>query len=306
PIRCIEFYNGGIWVCPKDSLDDRGDVNLNGVAYEIADAVLFSSYFIHGLSVFQVNVAGQVAATDVNADGVTLSVADLVLLIRVIIGDANPIPKIAPHDQPLVISTAYSEGRLDVVTEATSDIGAALLVFDLGADVAVGELELGIDADGMNLIYTVKDGQLRVLVFSLSTSHVAAGTNDLIRVSYGGRGDLRLTESQIVDYQGRPYECVNKGAQLPGSFTLRQNYPNPFNPITSISFSLPRQSAWTLRIYNITGKLVREFEGSAAAGDHTITWNGLDAAGNSAASGVYFYRFEAAGYTETKKMVLLK
>jgi len=306
PIRCIEFYNGGIWVCDKDSLDDRGDINLNGVPYEIADAVVFSNYFIHGLSVFQVNLAAQIAATDVNADGVTLSVADLVLLIRIIIGDADPVPKISPHEQPLLISTAYSEGCLNVATEAVSNIGAALLVFDLGADVAVDRPELGLDADGMDLIYIVRDGELRVLIYSLSANHVAAGKNDLIRISYDGRGDLRLTESQFVDYQGRPYNCVNKGAELPGKFTLRQNYPNPFNPVTSISFALPRQSAWTMRIYNVIGKLVREFEGSAAAGDHTITWNGLDAAGNSAASGVYFYRFEAAGYTETKKMVLLK
>ncbi|GAH35566.1 unnamed protein product, partial [marine sediment metagenome] len=91
PIRCVEFNHGGICVVHPDSIDDRGDINLNGVAYEIADAVVLSNYFIYGLSAFTVSVAGQIAASDVNADGLTLSVADLVYLIRVIIGDADPI-----------------------------------------------------------------------------------------------------------------------------------------------------------------------------------------------------------------------
>jgi hypothetical protein len=65
-------------------LDDRGDINLNGVPNEIADAVMLSKYFVYGLDVFHINQPAQVAATDVNADGLTLSVADLVHLIRIV------------------------------------------------------------------------------------------------------------------------------------------------------------------------------------------------------------------------------
>lgn len=66
-----------------------GDLNVNGIAYEISDVVLYSAYFIYGMTVFQVNVPAQVAASDVNADGITLSVADLVYMVRIIIGDAE-------------------------------------------------------------------------------------------------------------------------------------------------------------------------------------------------------------------------
>ncbi|MFQ5452946.1 MAG: hypothetical protein ACE5D6_02015, partial [Candidatus Zixiibacteriota bacterium] len=101
PTRCVEFTYGGICIIPPSNQADRGDINLNGVAYEIGDAVLFSNYFIYGLSVFTIDLARQIASTDVNADGLTLSVADLVLLIRIIIGDADPFPKLIPYDDEL-------------------------------------------------------------------------------------------------------------------------------------------------------------------------------------------------------------
>ena len=75
-------------------IDDRGDMNLNGVAYEIADAVLYTNYFIFGPSAFDLDPIrreSQIAASDVNADGSPLTVADLVYLIRVILGLEDPI-----------------------------------------------------------------------------------------------------------------------------------------------------------------------------------------------------------------------
>jgi len=63
------------------SSEDVGDVNLNGVPNEVADAVLFSKYFIYGLQVFRIDQAAQIMQTDTNADGLTLSVSDLVYQI---------------------------------------------------------------------------------------------------------------------------------------------------------------------------------------------------------------------------------
>ena len=58
PLRIVDFQNGGIDIVCADSIDARGDINLNEIANEIADAVLFSNYFIYGLGVFDVNVEG--------------------------------------------------------------------------------------------------------------------------------------------------------------------------------------------------------------------------------------------------------
>ena len=83
---------------------------------------------------------------------------------------------------------------------------------------------------------------------------------------------------------------------------LNQNSPNPFNPRTDISFSLPAEGSVRLAIYNVKGELVKTLaEGTYGPGVHTFAW---DAANN--ASGVYFYRLEAPGFTETKKMIMLK
>jgi PKD repeat protein len=101
-------------------------------------------------------------------------------------------------------------------------------------------------------------------------------------------------------------ESVSDVASLKGSmptdFSLEQNHPNPFNPTTVLSFKLPVASHATLTIYNVTGRRVATLvDGTFGPGTHYAEW---DAA--NFASGVYFYRLQAEGYVETKKMLLLK
>ena len=87
----------------------------------------------------------------------------------------------------------------------------------------------------------------------------------------------------------------------PSSFVLEQNYPNPFNPSTVISYSLPKTSIVSLRIFNTLGQelttLVNERK---EAGYYQVTWNA------TVPSGIYFYRLQAGEFVETKKMILLK
>lgn len=89
---------------------------------------------------------------------------------------------------------------------------------------------------------------------------------------------------------------------LPTGYTLEQNYPNPFNPATNIAFSIPTASSVKLEIFNMTGQRVTTVvDAVLEAGEHVVTWD----AGRMS-SGVYLYRLEAAGFTKTKKMTLLK
>jgi hypothetical protein len=99
----------------------------------------------------------------------------------------------------------------------------------------------------------------------------------------------------------------------PSEFILDQNYPNPFNPSTTISFTIPpsffplisgrNESGFvTLKIYDILGREVAKIVNERLpAGAHTRQW---DASGFP--SGVYFYRLSANGFTQTKKLLLLK
>ncbi|MFH1841913.1 MAG: FlgD immunoglobulin-like domain containing protein, partial [bacterium] len=94
----------------------------------------------------------------------------------------------------------------------------------------------------------------------------------------------------------------------PEATALAQNYPNPFNPSTMIRYVLPEPSAVDLRIYDVSGRLVRELvrELALIAGRHEATWNGLDDAGQTVAAGVYFYQLEAGAFSETRCMTLVK
>lgn len=94
---------------------------------------------------------------------------------------------------------------------------------------------------------------------------------------------------------------------LPHSFKLAQNYPNPFNPATSIEFDLPRRSEVKIVVYNLLGQAVsRLVDQDLPAGKHSIVWDGRTNSGAQASTGLYFYRLEAEGFIETKKMLLLK
>jgi len=87
---------------------------------------------------------------------------------------------------------------------------------------------------------------------------------------------------------------------------LEGNKPNPFNATTTISFNLPQSGSFKLSIYNLAGRLVREFSSQGEAGHRSVIWDGTDSRGNQVASGVYFYRLQAGLIMETRKMVLLR
>jgi hypothetical protein len=88
---------------------------------------------------------------------------------------------------------------------------------------------------------------------------------------------------------------------------LAQNYPNPFNPITTIRFDLPGKERVRLAIYDCAGReIVSLLDGEGEAGAHEVSWDGRDARGAAAGTGIYFYRLTAGKQTLTKKMVLLK
>jgi len=99
PGRQLSFRHGGVDFFCTDTVDQRGDMNLNGIANEIADYVLYMNYHLYGLAALDPNPQfqqAQIAASDVNGDSVPLTFRDLVYLYRVIIGDALPIPKGRP------------------------------------------------------------------------------------------------------------------------------------------------------------------------------------------------------------------
>ncbi len=95
---------------------------------------------------------------------------------------------------------------------------------------------------------------------------------------------------------------VKASLSLPKDYILAQNFPNPFNPVTQIRYALPHNGKVRLEIYNITGERVAVLvDGQQEAGYRSVTWNA-----DGVASGIYFCKFSAGGFTSIKKMIVLR
>ena len=93
----------------------------------------------------------------------------------------------------------------------------------------------------------------------------------------------------------------------PEAYALLNNYPNPFNPETTIKYHLPDPSHVKVEIYNMVGQVVRTLvDNQQNAGRYAVQWDATNADGQSLASGIYFYRVQAADFHDVKKMLLLK
>nr|HPI33216.1 hypothetical protein [candidate division Zixibacteria bacterium] len=124
----IDFFAGWTRAHPSE-IDLRGDVNLNGIANEVSDYVLFGNYFFYGLAAFTANVATQIATTDVNADGLPLTLDDHVFLARIVVGDAIPFPR--PNAAPTDTAVIVQDGALgSVIVTYPGSLRAVYVVFD--------------------------------------------------------------------------------------------------------------------------------------------------------------------------------
>ena len=95
-------------------------------------------------------------------------------------------------------------------------------------------------------------------------------------------------------------------SSLPEQFHLGQNYPNPFNPSTTIPFQLPVSTRVRLEVFNLLGQRVATLvDGELPAGFHAVRWDGTDGARRPVGTGVYLYRLQVGGKSETHRMVLV-
>ena len=107
---------------------------------------------------------------------------------------------------------------------------------------------------------------------------------------------LLIGERSLVEEEARRIQ--------PQLYTLKQNFPNPFKSSTDIEFSLPAEQHVTLKVFDITGRLIDVLvEETRTAGLHRISWSGQD---KNLANGIYLYRLNTDTVTLHRTMVLLK
>jgi len=111
-----------------------------------------------------------------------------------------------------------------------------------------------------------------------------------------------LLEVKKLDATG-----VKHNEDIITQYTLFQNYPNPFNPSTMITYTLPKQSLVSIKIYDILGREIRTLVNTEQTqGVHKVEWDGKNNSGSMAASGTYIYRIDAGDFVQSKKMVMIK
>jgi hypothetical protein len=189
-------------------------------------------------------------------------------------------------------------------------------------------LALGATGEVGGVVTDVSNGSpipnatVEVVGGAQSTSTNAQGQYALALTA--GTYTLRFTHPSYVEGQGQVTIVVGSTVTLDMALAplatgigateaaaiepaLAQNHPNPFNPATMIRVQVPGTGSATLRVFDVSGRLVRTLvQGSLPRGAHQVTWDGRDDRGFSAPTGIYVYRLEAGGKTLSRRMVLLQ
>ena len=152
-------------------------------------------------------------------------------------------------------------------------------------------------------------GRIYALAYSPDGRFLVSGSDDssalLWNLSMSGDKPIQWAEIRLPD------EAAD-GGSAPSAPSLLPNYPNPFNPETWIPFDLSETSRVRISIYNEAGELTRELNlgtlppGAYRSRQKAAYWDGRNALGERAASGIYFARIQTGMFTAQRRMLLLK
>lgn len=181
-----------------------------------------------------------------------------------------------------------------------------------------GKRDLMMKIYGQDNTFIVFDIVNNIVLFEFNSPEERIEFNDLIDIDGDNELELVITGSSgiwpNIIYKTYIFStgittAVNESnnSEAPTGFNLMQNYPNPFNPSTTIRYSINSPETVSIKIYDITGQLIKEIiKEHNQSGDYEVNWDGNDNYGYRVSSGAYFYQIIASDYSEAKKMILLK
>jgi glycosidase/outer membrane lipoprotein-sorting protein len=179
-----------------------------------------------------------------------------------------------------------------------------LVIVNLSADAKTVNLNV---KDYVLFTGGVQPGQNYYLndLFSNSYSIVNGDALQNISVTLEPYGSVVFTISLTRDTVSVPPIVSVKdgmGEFIPRKFKLYQNYPNPFNPSTFIEFDIPERAKVRLAVHDVLGREIKVLiDGELEPGRHRVKFDS-----SSLPTGVYFYRLSCNGFSEMRKMVLIK
>jgi len=138
--------------------------------------------------------------------------------------------------------------------------------------------------------FTPDSLRLEDICFTDSTHGWAVGYNGVI---------LKYDETQsAISYNSNLY---------PNSFSLLQNFPNPFNPTTIINYQLSVSDFVSLKVFDVLGKeIIQLINERQYAGNYSVEFDARLANGSYLPSGIYFYELRTEGFSQVKRMILIK
>jgi probable HAF family extracellular repeat protein len=105
----------------------------------------------------------------------------------------------------------------------------------------------------------------------------------------------------------QPNASAQAPSQLPAALALSGAAPNPARVSAHLSYALPRAGQVSLRVMDVSGRLVRDLaHGWQPAGVHELNWNLVDDGGRGVGSGVYYARLELDRETKTTTVQVLR
>ena len=171
-----------------------------------------------------------------------------------------------------------------------------LRINDLGDEFMISSNQMGPFPEGLQ-VGLVNINKRKVLLNFLDHKEMIANNQNSVY-------DLKIIAGDKEYVKSMSQEILSS---IPEEFSLGQNYPNPFNPITQMGYSLPQSSKVVISIYNVLGQEIKSLVNKEQDyGYHSVSWDGTDRLGKSVASGVYFTQMRSGGFSQSKKMLLLK
>ncbi len=305
-----------------------GDINVNGFAFEIGDAITFLHFFMGHIEFTR----RQYANSDCNRDGIQASIADLVYLLGVISGDTlaiSNLPEAAPYSFDGG-DHAIGGGRkinldsypgLTVNVKSPEPLGGAYFAIEF--DPGITDIEsviLNDSVEDLELNWAVDDGTLMIAVFNWNGIASSFMEGDLLTVYFDGISDLsdsgfRIVRAEFSDGSGFNVDAVyraemsgKKSLETPESYGISiSGYPNPFNGSVTVSYELPTGGNYDLVIFDILGREVKTLMKSyKSSGGGAIVWDGTDNYGGEVSSGIYFARLRGETVSASIKLFMIK
>jgi hypothetical protein len=186
--RASGFYGQKITLSWPGPYDNRGDLNLNGVGNEIADAIVFVNYFLYGLDAFQVNLPLQIATSDINGDGLVLTLEDYVYLWGIIKGVFMPLPK-AGGAFSGQLTLAETDSSIIISGDFADSVGALHLCFYAPDLVTYSDYRIHAlsGVDSQSVAHDTHNDSLKILIspsyyYDSGLAAIAPGYSDIIEI----------------------------------------------------------------------------------------------------------------------------